>query len=237
MKDGEDHRQITCPLRDLLGSGLALLAPGLEPRDHDSEKLHDDRRGDVGHDPQREHRHLSQGPTREQVDEPERATSGCLSGDLLSGLDVDTGCWDMRPKSVDADDEQREQNLVAQIGYAKSVRESLQKAHLAPFLGVLARSLTDELDGSTGCFDLGPCRLAYGVNMHGDGAVDPSGRRSESLELGHAPDEGHLPALEERVHVTTGLRTLGTPTGGLTLACRLAATLSSTRFASTTWRL
>ncbi len=69
------------------------------------------------------------------------------------------------------------------------------------------------------------------------GSVDSSARRREPLELRDAPDEGHLPALEERVHLTASLRALGAPACGLALACRLAATLASPRLASTSWRL
>ena len=52
----ERDREVTRPLRDLLLPGLALVLPFLELRDHHAEQLHDDRRRDVRHDPEEEHR-------------------------------------------------------------------------------------------------------------------------------------------------------------------------------------
>jgi hypothetical protein len=62
-------------------------------------------------------------------------------------------------------------------------------------------------------------------------------RRRESFELGDTPNEGHLPAFEERMHLTAGLRALCSPAGGLAFACRFAATFSRARFTSPRWRL
>ena len=69
----ERDREVTRPLRDLLLPGLALVLPLLELRDHDAEQLHDDRRRDVRHDPEREHGRAGERAAREQVEEADRA--------------------------------------------------------------------------------------------------------------------------------------------------------------------
>ena len=68
LQHGQTDRQVARVLGDLLRAGGALLLEGLELGDHDREELQDDRRGDVGHDAEREDGQLEQRPTREQVD-------------------------------------------------------------------------------------------------------------------------------------------------------------------------
>ena len=71
QRDGE----VTRPLRDLLLPGLAFVLPFLELRDHDPEQLHDDRRRDVRHDPEEEHRDVGERAAGEQVEEPDDAAA------------------------------------------------------------------------------------------------------------------------------------------------------------------
>ncbi len=53
----------------LVWPACPLLAQLFEARDDDRQQLHDDARGDVGHDAHREHGQLQQGATGEQVDQ------------------------------------------------------------------------------------------------------------------------------------------------------------------------
>jgi hypothetical protein len=53
----------------LLAALLTLALQLLELRDHHREQLHDDAGGDVGHDPEREDRHLLQRTAGEHVDD------------------------------------------------------------------------------------------------------------------------------------------------------------------------
>ena len=82
QRDGE----VAGPLGDLLLAGLAFVLPLFELGDHDAEQLHDDRRGDVGHDPEREHRAACQRPSGEQVEEADRA-AGAVRRRVLQGED------------------------------------------------------------------------------------------------------------------------------------------------------
>src|SRR4029450_1373010 len=69
LHERQRDREGPGPLRDLLLAGLAFLLPLLELGDHDAEQLHDDRRRDVRHDPEREHGAARESATREPVEE------------------------------------------------------------------------------------------------------------------------------------------------------------------------
>ena len=86
QRDGD--RQVAGPLRDLALTDRALLLPLLELRDHHREDLHDDRAGDVRHDPEREHGELRERAAGEELEEAEHAA---LLGLLLQLLDADRG--------------------------------------------------------------------------------------------------------------------------------------------------
>ncbi len=85
--------------------------------------MHDDRRGDVGHDAQRENGKLEERATREQVDEFVK-TGGVLVGreTRLNVAEVDEWARDERAKTEDGNDEDREANLAAKIGGAENPR-------------------------------------------------------------------------------------------------------------------
>ena len=97
LEDGEAHGHVAGPLGDLLLADRALLLPLLELGDHHRQQLHDDRAGDVRHDPEREHGEPGERAAREQVEEAEHAA---LLGLALAGrctrLEVDArapGRW------------------------------------------------------------------------------------------------------------------------------------------------
>ena len=69
LQQRERDREVAGVLRQLGLARLALLVEGLEVRDDHAQQLHDDRRGDVRHDAEREDRQLQQRAAGEQVDQ------------------------------------------------------------------------------------------------------------------------------------------------------------------------
>ena len=69
LQQCERDREVAGVLRQPRLARLTLLVEGLEVRDDDAQQLHDDRRGDVRHDAEREDRQLQQRAAREQVDQ------------------------------------------------------------------------------------------------------------------------------------------------------------------------
>jgi hypothetical protein len=97
---------------------LAFFAQLFEPRNDHGEQLHDDARGDVGHDAYREHRELQQRTAGEQVDQRVdlgRLATAHLSNTLLHVRVVDSRGGDGRADPVEDDDTQREQDLPSQV--------------------------------------------------------------------------------------------------------------------------
>ncbi len=101
------------------GAGLTLLLEGLEPRDHHRQQLHDDARGDVRHDPEREHRQLQQRAAGEQVHQAEQVVGLPRLRGVQAGLHV--AVVDARRRDERAEPEQRhdgeaEEQLSPQVG-------------------------------------------------------------------------------------------------------------------------
>ena len=136
LHDSERHGEVTGCLGQLALADRALLAPLLELRDHRLEKLDDDRRRDVGHDPEAEDGGSGEGATREQVEEAQGAAGPLSSGDLLDLVEVDPGYDDVRAEQVDADDEQGEQDLVAEVRDLEHVPQACEH-QILPSLGAL----------------------------------------------------------------------------------------------------
>ena len=76
--------QVAGVLVDGLAPGLALLLERLEGRRHRRHQLDDDRRGDVGHDVQREDRHAVNAAAGEHVEHPQN-TAGLGIENLVPG--------------------------------------------------------------------------------------------------------------------------------------------------------
>ena len=121
LEDREADGEVARPLRHLLEPDLALFLPGLELGDHDRQELHDDRRGDVGHDPEGEHRELGECAAGEEVEQAEHAAVDARQAP--GRLDVDPGHRYVGAQAVDGDDEQREQQLFAKVRNLESVDE------------------------------------------------------------------------------------------------------------------
>ncbi len=125
LQQRQRDRHVTRPLRDLLDADLALTLPLLEPRDHDGQQLHDDRAGDVRHDPQREHGEPRQRAAGEQVDELQDALSAVrrLVELLLELVEVDVRGRQVRAEAEHRDDEQREEDLLSKVRDFEGVDE------------------------------------------------------------------------------------------------------------------
>ena len=128
LEQGQEHRHVAGVLLDLLAPALALLLELLQPGDDHPEELHDDRGGDVGHDPQGEDGELGQRPAREQVDQRERAAGvlGRVLQVVLDGVEVDPGHRQVGPEPVDGDDGHGEEDLAPQLGDLEGVAKGRQ---------------------------------------------------------------------------------------------------------------
>jgi hypothetical protein len=126
LQQRQHHGDVAGPLGQLLLADRPLLAPLLELRDHHAEDLHDDRAGDVRHDPEPEDGHAGQAAPREQAEEPEHPALGRLLLELLHRLEVDPRRRDVGPEAVQGDDEEGEQDLVPEVGDPEHVPEAGQ---------------------------------------------------------------------------------------------------------------
>ena len=132
LKQREGHGHVPGPLGDLLDPDLALLLPRLELGNDHCQKLHDDRTGDVGHDPQREHGEAGQRAAREQVDELEGGQAVAAGGvlQLLKRPQVDVRGRYVGAETEDRDDPDREQDLLSKVWDLERVDEGLQHAEM-----------------------------------------------------------------------------------------------------------
>jgi hypothetical protein len=100
-------------------------------RDDHAQQLHDDRRGDVGHDAQREDRQLQQSATAEEVDELVETRGALVAGEAgLDVLVVDERRGDEATQPEERDDAEREPDLATQVGGAHDARDSSE--HVGP---------------------------------------------------------------------------------------------------------
>ena len=90
LEQRQAQRAVARVLRDLAPAGLAFLLQLLEGRHHVGHQLHDDRRGDVRHDAQREHGEARQRPAREHVEQAQDAALLALE-QLRELVRVDAG--------------------------------------------------------------------------------------------------------------------------------------------------
>src|SRR6266545_1939075 len=121
LQNRQPERQVAGVLRDLRLPGLPFLLQLLQSWNHHHQQLQDDARSDVRHDAEREHRQLQQRTTREQVQQREDRGRAVLVGlphrlDALLYVAVrHARAWQCRTEPVHADDEEREEQLFAQV--------------------------------------------------------------------------------------------------------------------------
>jgi len=99
-----------------------------ELRDHAGEQLDDDRRRDVGHDPEPEDGGMGKARAREeaQVAEDPARRGGLV--DAVQCGEVDTRDRDADPKLVDGDHQDGEQDLVPQVCDPKQIAQACEHA-------------------------------------------------------------------------------------------------------------
>ena len=140
LEDAQEDRQITRVLRQLRLSGLTFLVEVIETRDDDPQKLDDDRRGDVGHDAQREDRQLQQSTTREQVHEVKQRGLRLLRHTALHSLRVDAGCRNERTQPERGHDEQGKEQLPTQVGGTERLGKCTEQGFLLRVMGSGAKA-------------------------------------------------------------------------------------------------
>ena len=111
LDESQDHGHVPCPLGDHLATRLPFLLQRLQFWDHNGEQLHDDRRRDVGNDPQGEHRELFEGATREQVEQTVDSTRLLLGLEQSNSVQVDAWHRNGGAKAVDTEHGEREEDL------------------------------------------------------------------------------------------------------------------------------
>ncbi len=115
LGEGQADGQVARVLRDPGLPDLALLGELLQRRHDDLQQLQDDRRGDVGHDAQREDGDPAQSPAREQVEQTEDVAAAEVLLDRVDGLRVDARRRDVRPEPVEREDPGGDQDLLADV--------------------------------------------------------------------------------------------------------------------------
>ena len=123
VADGIDQtqtqRQVTRDLRDLATTRLAFLSPAPDGGDDALHQLHDDRCRDVGHDAQRENREIRQRTAREQV-EHGHGHARVLER-VRELVERDAGHRHVRAETIQREDSQSEQDLLAQLRYLECI--------------------------------------------------------------------------------------------------------------------
>ena len=140
LQNAQEDSQITRVLRQLRLAGLPLLVEVIESRNHDPQQLDDDRRGDVGHDAQREDRQLQERSTREQVDEVEQRRLRLLRHAGLNGLRVHAGRRNERAQPERGHDEQGKEQLPTQVGGTERLGECTEQGFLLRMMGKRGKS-------------------------------------------------------------------------------------------------
>ena len=127
LEHAERDGEVARVLREARLARLALLVEGLEVGDDHAQQLHDDRRGDVGHDAQREDRQLEQCTAREEVDQLVEA--GCPLARRETRLhvpEVHERCRDEGAEPEQGDDAQGESDLAAKIRRAEDPPDGVE---------------------------------------------------------------------------------------------------------------
>src|SRR5699024_12767334 len=121
LYQGQGDVQVAGVLGHLGLAGLTLLVQLFEVRDHHTQQLNDNGRGDVRHDTHGEDGDLQQCSTAEQAHKLVDATGGfTLCQTLLNVAVVDSRSRDEHTHTVDRNNTEREQQLVAQIRRPKN---------------------------------------------------------------------------------------------------------------------
>ncbi len=140
LQECQADREVARRLGDLLLTDGALVTPLRELGDDGREELDHDGARDVGHDAQSEDRESGERATGEEVQEAEHATGAGLGLEQSDLAPTHPGDRDVGAGLVEADDANREQDLVAEVWYAKDVPESPKHFWTLAVLVLVARS-------------------------------------------------------------------------------------------------
>jgi hypothetical protein len=122
LEQGQTQGAVTRVLRDLATAGFAFFLELLEGRHHVGQQLHDDRRRDVRHDPQREDRETGQGTTRHQVGHAQNAAFLTLE-ELLQLGRVNPRHRNMRADPIHDQGEQQKHQAATQVAELAGFRQ------------------------------------------------------------------------------------------------------------------
>src|SRR4029453_17812080 len=115
-------------LRDLSAAELAFLRELLEIGPDHRQQLQNDRRADVGHDAQREDRHLGQVAAREHVVQPEHAVARELFSKRFERREADARNRDHVADGIHGQQAKRKQDTLPQIRDGKQVLQAVVHA-------------------------------------------------------------------------------------------------------------
>lgn len=122
VDQAEAERKVTRDLRDLATARFAVLGPAADRRDDALHELHDDRRRDVGHDAEREHREVRKRTAGEQVEHRHGHAVVLGRHERLRELaERDSRHGQVGAEAVQRQDGQREQDLLAKLRYFECV--------------------------------------------------------------------------------------------------------------------
>ncbi len=116
MDKTEDHRPVTGVLRDLSPARLSLFGKLLQVGDGHGQELEDDRRTDVGHDPQGKDRKIAQGAARKHVKESQERPLGLLE-EGRQGCRIDPRRRYMGADPVNRQEEKSKENSLLEFRY------------------------------------------------------------------------------------------------------------------------
>jgi hypothetical protein len=122
QRDGQVERVLV----QLHAPGVALLPQFVQLRNDGLKQLQDNGRRNVGVDAEGHHAHLRQTTAAEEVKEAQQDVRVRTAEDLIERRAVDTGQRDIGRESVEANDPQRNQNLLAQVRQPECVAYRLK---------------------------------------------------------------------------------------------------------------
>ena len=141
LKDSEEDRQVARVLSQLRLSRLSFLVQVVESGNHDPQQLDDNRRGDVGHNAQREDRELQQGTAREQVHEVKQRRLRLLRHTALHSLRVDARRRNKRTEPERGHDEQSKEQFPTQVRGTERLGKCTEQGFLLREMGSGAQPL------------------------------------------------------------------------------------------------
>ena len=113
----------------------------VESGNHDPQQLDDNRRGDVGHNAQREDRELQQGTAREQVHEVKQRRLRLLRHTALHSLRVDARRRNKRTEPERGHDEQSKEQFPTQVRGTERLGKCTEQGFLLREMGSGAQPL------------------------------------------------------------------------------------------------